>query len=1052
MKKSLYWGSIVFKKERIRSILGLMSLFVLFQLFSFNVSANALDEKTILFDLNETGQMNGTAVVSKIDAKNESSYQKTATDQNGRKITGVVIDATGESVLGATVMVKGTTVGVTTDISGNFSLALPTDARILVISFIGMKSQEVVVGDQTNFKIILDVESFGIDEIVVVGYGAQKKVNLTGAISTVTAKDLKSMPANSVASMMQGRMPGVTITQNTGQPGKEGTTIRVRGVGTMNNSNPMIIVDGLESSMNDINPGDIESITTLKDASASSIYGTRAANGVILITTKRGVEGAPKISYNGYAGFQKAMNLPHNLSSSDYAQLLNEGLKNEGKTAQFSPAEIDAFKNGTAPNTDWLNLLLQGSGFTQNHNVSVSGGSASAKYMVSLAYYNQEGLVKNTSQDRYTTRINFDSKINKWLKFGINSSLSQRKIVQPTNPYVGIGVDQFFRQANRIPNTIASKNAEGEFIKSHVDGNPIAWVEGGGDGVSLYSHAVGSSFLEVQLLEGLTIKGLAGIDYSLDDGRTHVKRINYAGGITQGPNSKQDYLARDMTTTLQLTMNYEKKIQDHSFKVLLGAAREAYSQYLTIGYRKNFPSDLLTDLNAGSTEGMTADGSSLETRLGSYFGRLNYDFKGKYLLEATVRHDASSKFSPDLRNAIFPSFSAGWRLSEESFMKDMKWMNNFKLRGSWGKLGNHKTDSYQYLSTISAGQGYPFFGSMVDGASQTKANNPFITWETTTEMDLGIDAEFFDGLFTVGMDYYDRLTEDILTKLPVSSVYGLAAPISNIGAMSNKGFELQLGHRNKIGKVEYGISAFGAYNKNKVVTYPNPSTGNQVYREGDSWGAFFGYEYIGKFQTDAEAATLPNRTGSEKAGDLRYKDQNGDGKITSKDKIVIGTTEPKITFGLNLDLKYKQFDFTAFFQGAADVFRTFNEELMWGFMSGANAQEKHLDRTIVENGKIVTEGHYPRVLPNNYAINSSLSTFSVMNSSYLRMKNIQIGYSLPKSITKKSIERARFYISGQNLLTFTNFPNDADPEVPSGYASYSYPQVKFYTIGLDITF
>jgi TonB-linked SusC/RagA family outer membrane protein len=990
-----------------------------------------------------------------LPAKAESSTKisgTTATNTvSNSLVKGVVLDNQQIPLIGVSVSISGAKTGTITDVNGNFSLDVANGSKIK-ISYMGYISQEIVANNQSNIRIILLEDTKSLDEIVVVGYGAQKKVNLTGSISTVSAKDLKSMPANNVASMMQGRMPGVTITQNSGQPGKEGITIRVRGVGTMNNSDPMVLVDGLESSMNDINPADIESITTLKDASASSIYGTRAANGVILITTKRGAEGKPKLSYSGYAGYQKATNLPKHLSSAEYAQLLNEGLKNEGKTAQFTQAEIDAFKSGKAPNTDWLDLLLQGSGFTQNHNVSVSGGTEAAKYMVSLAYYNQEGLVKNTKQDRYTTRINFDSKLNKWLKFGVNSSLSQRLITQPTNPFVGIGVDQFFRQANRIPNTIANKDAEGVFIKSHVDGNPIAWIEAGGNGQSIYSHALGSSFLEVELMKGLSIKGLAGIDYSLDDGRTHVKNVIYSGGITQGPNSKQDYLSRSMTSTMQMTLNYDKKIQDHSFKVLLGTARESYSNYTTTAYRKNFPSDLLTDLDAGSTEGMTADGSSNETRLGSYFGRLNYDFMGKYLLEATVRRDASSKFSPELRKAVFPSFSAGWRLSEESFMKNIDWLNNLKLRGSWGKLGNHKTSSYQYLSTISAGQGYPFAGAMVDGASQTKANNPFITWETTTELDFGVDAEMFNGLLTLGFDYYDRLTEDILTKLPVSATYGLDAPVSNIGSMNNKGIEIQLGHRNKVGDIEYNISTYAAYNKNNVVKYPNPSTGDQVYREGDAWGSFYGYECIGKFQSDDEAKTLANRTGTEKAGDLRYKDQDNDGKITAKDKIVIGNTNPNITFGITLDLNYKQFDFSAFFQGAADVYRTFNREIFWGFIDGANVQERLLDRTIVENGKVVKEGYYPRILPNNYAINSSLSTFTVMKSDYLRMKNIQLGYTLPKSITGKDIQRARFYVSGQNLLTFTSFSKDADPEVASGYASYSYPQVKFFTLGLDITF
>ncbi|PWD98303.1 SusC/RagA family TonB-linked outer membrane protein [Marinilabilia rubra] len=968
-------------------------------------------------------------------------------------LTGTVTEAeTGNTLPGVSVFIKGTTIGTITDSSGKYTLDVTSKAKTIVFSFVGMKTREIPIGEQRVIDVNLENDAIGLDEVVAVGYGSQKKLNLTGALSSVEEDELKGQPANNVASLLQGRMPGVTITQNTGQPGKEGITIRIRGVGTMNNSDPMVLVDGLESTMSDVNPADIESITTLKDASAASIYGTRAANGVILITTKRGKKGEPELNYNGYVGFQEPINLPHHLSSYEYAKLLNEGLANEGKSPQYSDEEIEAFRLGQAPNTDWLDLLLQGSGFTHNHNLSIRGGSKTSRYMISLGYYNQKGLVKNTNQDRYTARINFDSDLSSWLKFGINSSLSRREIVQPTNPFVGIGVDQFFRQANRIPNGIANKNGEGQFIKSHVDGNPIAWIEAGGQGVSMYSHALGSTFLEMFLAEGLSFKTMAGVDYSIDDGRTHVKSITYAGGIEQGPNSKEDYLGRTITTTLQGTLTYEKKFNNHSVKGMIGASKEEYASHTTKGYRKNFPSNALTDLNAGSTEGMNAEGWSEETALGSYFGRFNYDYMGKYLLESTLRRDASSKFAPDAREAFFPAFSAGWRVSEESFLASADWLYNLKLRGSWGQLGNHRTASYQYLSTISAGQGYPFGNAMQDGAAQTTANNPNISWETTTEWNVGFDAAAFDGLFTMGFDYYDRLTEDILTRIPVASPYGLSAPVSNIGAMSNKGVELQMSHNGNFGALNYGITAYGTYNKNEVVTYPNPSTGGLIRREGDPWEAYYGYEYIGKFQTDQEAAELPNRTGQEKAGDLRYKDQNNDGVIDSEDKIVIGTMQPKYTYGFTLQADYKNFDFNALFQGAADVYRTFNRELMWGLIDGANAQEKHLDRTIVENGRVVNEGYYPRILPNGYAINSALSTFSVMRSDYLRMKNITIGYTLPESITKNIVKKARIYFNGQNLLTITNFSDDADPEVSSGYAGYSYPQVSTFLFGIDVTF
>lgn len=975
--------------------------------------------------------------------------------QQERELTGVVTDAKGEPIIGANVVIKGTTQGSITDLDGRFVLQVPENA-VLQISYIGYVMQEVEVGNKTSVTILLKEDSQALEEVVIVGFGAQKKVNLTGSVSSVDSEKLSGMPATNVTSMLQGKLPGVAITQSSGLPGREKTSIRIRGIGTMNNSDPMVLVDGLESSMDDVNPNDIESVSVLKDAAASSIYGTRAANGVILITTKRGKTGKPSITYNGYVGFQKDINRQKHLSSAQYAELYNEGLRNEGASPAYSAEDIQKYRDGSDPdnypNTDWMDALLQGSGFTHNHNISLNGGTEATRYAVSLGYYDQLGLTKNTDYDRYNVRINLDSKVNDRLSFGVNSSLSYRDISVPTTPYNNSDdLAQFFRQANRIPNMYVNKYSDGSWGR-HIDGNPIAWLEAGGKGTTQAVHALGSAFAELKIIEGLTLKGIAGVDYDMKEEKIHIKEIRYGNGTVQGPNSVNDMWERKMTVTLQALLNYEKQIGAHNIKGMLGVSRESYRYHQTKAYRKNFPSNDLDELNGGSTDGWSNEGKALDSNIGSYFGRINYDYAGRYLLEANFRADGSSKFASGNRWGYFPSFSAGWRISEEAFMESIEWLDNLKIRGSWGQLGNHRMDDYQYIALIALGQNYPFNGTISDGAAQTAANNPDISWETTTEFDLGFDLSVKNGLFSFSADYYDRYTDNILTKVPVTLIYGLEAPVSNAGAMRNRGVELSFGHQNSVSDFQYGVDAYVAFNKNKVEKYLNPSKGDKIRMEGESWDSFYGYECIGIFMSDEEAASSPVHSSLVKGGDLKFKDQNGDGKIDAEDRVVLGNTIPNVTFGLNLNMSFKGFDLSAAFQGAADVYRTVDCESMWGFIDGANAQEKHLDRTIVENGQVTSLGHYPRLLINQ-SHNRVMSSFLAMNASYLRLKNLQVGYNLPESLLKSvGIGRARVYVSGQNLFTISGLPKDFDPEGPNGAAGSSYPQVAIYTLGLDVTF
>lgn len=973
-------------------------------------------------------------------------------------ITGTVTDAQmGETLPGVNILVKGTSTGASTDGNGNYELTAPSLQDTLVFTYIGYQEQEVPINGRTEIDIAMQPEAIAGDELVVVGYGTQERQDVTGSVSQVSSEALESRPATNMTSLLQGKSPGVTITQSSGQPGQEDHSILIRGVGTMNNAQPMVIIDGVEASMDDVNPNDVENVSVLKDAASAAIYGSRAANGVVLITTKRGDRESMNVSYKTHVGWQQATRLPEYVSSADYARLLNEANRNDGVDPRYTQEEITKFETGedpyNYPNTQWLDLLLQGSGFTQNHDLSFSGGSDTNRYRVSIGYNEQYGLVKKANSDRYNLRVNFDSDVTDWFDLGVNASLSRRETTNPANPFnSGGSVFQFFRQANRIPPIVANKYEDGSWDR-HDDGNPIAWVEEGGRYQEKDSRVVGSLTGEVQLIEGVSLKGTAGANYELNDGKDHDKTIEYGDGSVQGPNTVEDQVYRTSVTTLEALLEYDRSHGNHGVNGLLGIYRKDEMENLLSAYRQDFPSNNISEITAGSEEGWSNDGSAIESKLGSYFGRINYDYNDKYLVQANIRRDGSSKFARDHRWGWFPSFSAGWRVTQESFLEDISWLDELKLRGSWGKLGNNRIGNYQYIPLISLGQNYNFGGTTSSGAAQTNPANPDVTWETTTEMDIGIDAGLFENKFFLTFDYYNRYTDDILTSVPVSDVYGLPAPTVNAGAMRNRGIEFEVAHNNNIRDFQYDVSFYGAYNINKVERYRNPSLGNTIRREGVSWDSYYGYESIGQFQSEEDLNSSPHLEGpTPSVGDLKYKDQNGDGVINGDDRIVLGNTIPEVTFGLNLSTNYKGFDFSTFLQGADRVYQTIHPEAMWPFQNGAKVQKMHMDRTIVEDGEIVQQGHYPRVMTTATSGHSTshyeFSSFSVLDAAYIRVKNVQFGYTLPipESIHLSDI---RVFFSGENLLTLTGFPGNYDPETSNGV---SYPQVKTYTLGLNITF
>ncbi len=592
-------------------------------------------------------------------------------------MSGKVTDTKNEPIIGASVIVRGNpTQGAATDFDGNYSISdVPSDA-VLQISYVGMKAQEVSVNGQTIINIIMKDDTELLDEVVVVGFGTQKKVNLTGSVASVDSKMIESRPITSVSAGLAGLLPGVYVRQQSGLPGGDGGTIRVRGIGTLNNSNPMVIIDGVEGSMNDVQANDIANISVLKDAASAAIYGSKAANGVILITTKSGRSGAPIIHYSGDFGWQSPTRLPEYVSSADYAILYNEALANSNKPAKFTQEDIELFRNGKDPyghpNTDWQSLLYDGSGFLTTNNLSISGGSEYAQYRAAVNYQKQDGIIKHTTKKEYAARTNLTLTPKKWLTANLNLSYAQMNREEPNNAYVGGGLDQIIRQVNRISPWIPYKNEDGTY-GTISDGNPIAWIDQGAQIFEKRKTFLGIGSIQLDLFEGFNIKALAS-HRNVDTDRSDMKKeIRYNATKYHGPTSLTQHYYTGTRNTFDLTANYTREILDmHTLALLAGYHAESFDYKETRAYRKDFPSIHLTDLNAGSTSGMESNGYTRQLNMTSWFGRINYDYMGKYLLEGNIRLDKSSRFAKKNRLGVFPSLSAGWRISEEKFFENAR--------------------------------------------------------------------------------------------------------------------------------------------------------------------------------------------------------------------------------------------------------------------------------------------------------------------------------------------------------------------------------------------
>ncbi|MFT3705311.1 MAG: TonB-dependent receptor [Agriterribacter sp.] len=964
------------------------------------------------------------------------------------------------------VKVSGSKEGTTTDEQGNFKIPVSKGQR-LVFSYVGYEEQTITVSTQTEINITLKiVEGNALNEVVVVGYGTKKKINLTGAVASVTGKELEGRPITNLSSALQGTMAGVTVTVNNGQPGNDQGTIRVRGIGTLGNSDAMVMVDGIVSSMNDINPSDIESITVLKDAASASIYGSRAANGVILITTKNAKKGEAIAHYNMDIGKQSMTATPDFIDSWQASTLYNEALVNEGKSPKYSDEEIQKFKDGSDPehypNTDWWGLFWKGSGLQQNHSLDVSGGTDKMQSYLSVGYLSQDGLVEGSSLRRYNTRFKTDLSISKRIKVSGNLAYSQQLFREPVSNIHSLDFGQLVGTLNQtgrvVPNIING------YYGYSDEGNPIAVLKGGSNNFNKTHRLSAILQADVEVIKDLHIKPLFGYTANIIAAKSRINDLQYYDPVTgapslwEGPNIVASNSSFLDNLTMQVLAQYDKTFGDHDFSILGGYSQEHNKYDYLFGSRRGYLNNALSELDAGPVTALQNGGNAAEYALQSVFGRINYSFKKKYLIEGNIRDDGSSRFAKGNRWAVFPSASVGWRLSEEAFFESAKKIfSDLKIRASWGKLGNQDIGTYPYQATIATGQNYTFGGQTVDGIAPINGVNANIKWETTTTKDIGLDAVLFNGMITFTGDYFIRNTDNILLSLPVANTFGLNAPVINAGSVQNKGVELAAGYHLRQRDFSFNVDGNISFIKNEITSlagtgpFPNGST---IQGEGLPINALYGWVSEGLFQSQDDIdkhASQNGMGGPVGPGDIKYKDLNNDGVIDSKDRQYLGTYFPKLTYGLNMSARYKGFDAVLFLQGAGDV-NSFVSGRILGSLYDKDGDPTSiwLDRWTPTN----TDASFPRVWNSNSQNDPAAtpSSFWVRKSSYMRLKNVQVGYTLNSGYLSRKGIKLRIYWTGKDLLTFTQFYKWVDPESPLGGNSYSYPMVKVNSLGINLTF
>jgi TonB-linked outer membrane protein, SusC/RagA family len=966
--------------------------------------------------------------------------------QTGR-ISGTISDSNGNPVLGASVLVKGTTTGTISDTNGKFSINVPNDKATLVISYIGYEKQELKATKQP-MNIVLVESSKTIDEVVVVGYGTQKKVNLTGAVSSVSMIELEGKPVVNIVEALQGTTPGLTIQQTNSQPGNR-PSINIRGTNTLNNNDPLILIDGMIGDIQNVNPSDIQNISVLKDASSTAIYGSRASNGVILITTKKGSKDRVSVNYDFNYGVQGVTCLPKPVDSWIYAELRNEALVNSGKSIAFTPEQIKAFKEG-GPNDKWINDVYKPSAPQQSHNISISGGTEKSSILFSVGYMNQNSMFVGPDYglNRYNARLNVETQLTKRFKYGVNVAYARNEVKD--NAY---WTDWILEQVMRMPPIYPIKINGAYNYPSGSNGNSMARLEVGGYRRDSNDDLSGSFNGEFNITNELKLKGMVG--GQLYNNRQHENRLAIPNsGDTE--NHIKEYFDRNQNMTSNLMLTYDKKFGDHTIGALIGTSYEGGmdASFQTLRKTADATYDILANYQSTNVDDQ---GWASDWSIYSAFARLNYNFKEKYLFEFNLRNDYSSKFAQGNRSGLFPSVSGAWRVSEEKFYKNLGNLPSLKVRSSWGLVGNNRIGDYAYMPSVSISSGAYSFNNKVVNTSSVSSVNTDIKWEKTSMFDVGADIGLLNNSLNFVFDYFHNMTYDILIGLPVPSTFGGGSPTQNAGKVKNAGWEASISYKFLTGKIQHSISANVFDSKNEVVDtkgveWVNGYDINTIIKEGYPINSYYAYRSNGFFQNAAEVAAGPHLDGvTPKPGDIRYIDKNGDNVINADDRFVLGNPFPRYSFGLNYSFNYKGLDFSMFWQGVGQRSVWLRGESVEAFHNNNEgpAFDFHLDRWTPTN----PNASYPRLTVGAESTNNAAkSDFWIQNGAYVRLKNIQLGYTIPSTLTKKvGVSRLRVYLSAENILTLSKMVGGWDPETTSTTGGRIYPVATVTSIGLNLT-
>lgn len=1022
-------------------------------------------------------------------------------------VTGTVTSASdGEPLIGATVRVIDTNLGAATDIDGNFTIKADIGAT-LSFSYVGFTTRDIKVTGE-KLDVALQEDSEVLDEVVVVGYGVQKKKLVTGATSQVKGEEIAKMNTTSPLQAMQGQMPGVTITSESGQPGS-GMKVNIRGLGTVGNSGPLYLIDGIKGEIANVNPADIESIDVLKDAASAAIYGAQAANGVVLVTTKSGKEGRTKVTFDGYYGWQNVAHKANMLDSRQYMTIMDESNINSGGAPYDWSAMTSIYRaDGSLIDTDWLDSMFSNGATTQSYNLGVSGGSATSTYAISAGYLNQEGIVGGpdvSNFSRYNFRVNSDHKLfDSLIEVGEQVSFvySKQKGQDIGNQYYGM--TQTLKGAFNTSPLAPVYDADGELNNTGnsdwymYDGNPYGMMQVFKYNQNKNAYLTANAYAQIQPIKNLKIRTVFGVNYTSNETRSFTPLYNFSPYIQ---NVSKTTVSQGMNHGLELTWtntaSYEWKIKEHEFNALIGM--EAFqlkgthvgagNAFLKEGFDSWEYAWVNNGIAASSGDGLSASGNPYDQeRRVSYFGRLGWNWKEKYMVNLTLRNDGSSKFARGHRHGWFPSVSAGWNMSSEDFMESSRnWLSFLKIRASYGKVGNQNIDNYRYLSPIQVDHTHYFFGQYLGpngvynggyattlenywGAFPSRLGNMDLTWESSEQFDAGFDARFLNGNLTANFDFYLKNTKNWLVQAPILATAGTDAPFINGGNVKNTGVELSLGWNDVIGNdFSYSISVNGAYNRNRVGEIPTQDgiihgTTNELYdnapeyyraENGHAIGYFWGYRTAGIFQNTAQieawkAAGNGTLQSNPVPGDVIFVDIDKNGTIDDNDKVDLGNGIPKFTYGINLNFYYKNFDL-----GIVGVGQGGNK-IVQSYRNQGNAKANYttaiLDRWTGEG----TSDRMPRVTNDN--INWQFSDLYLQDGDFFRISNLTFGYNFAPLVNQKWLSNCRLYFQAQNLVTFTKY-DGMDPEIGYGTSSWVsgvdlgfYPRSRTYLFGVNLAF